>query len=121
MNYNEETKIITSNVYVEQDAGENRVYICYLVFEIDYNFETETLNGFTLHGFMGYESNISAAGVNYFRFENNSLKRLNPSAQSFADFATQTLGNLSVISASEWAENRPDYSDEYNSAFVPAN
>lgn len=111
MSYDEETNIITSDVYCEDD----RSYVYYLVFEIDYNFDTETLNSFVLHGYMGPET-ATAVGVNYFLFENVALRTYNTQAQSFAAFAAQEIQNMQTISAVDWASERVDYSDEYNSA-----
>ena len=111
MSYDDKTNIITSDVYCEDGNS----YVYYLVFEINYNFDTDTLNSFILHGYMGSET-VTVLGVNYFVFENNALKTYDTQAQSFADFAAQEIQAMETISAAEWASERADYSDEYNSA-----
>ncbi len=111
MAYDQKTNLITSDVYcVSTNYG-----IYYLVFEIDYNFDTECLNKFIIHGYMGPET-IQISGVNYFAFKNNTLKVFSTQSQNFQAFATQEIQALETISATPWATNRIDYSNEYNSA-----
>ena len=110
MSYNTETSLITSEVFVEDDS-----YVSYLVFDILFDFETETLEYFTISGYMG-SGPISNSNVNYFMFQNNTLKMLPQTSTSFTTFATAVIQELNTLNSIEWNDNLPDYSEEYLSA-----
>ena len=112
MAYDNESSAILSEVYCLNDS-----YKTYLTFEIFFDFATNTLNSFTLTGAMG-TGELTANSVNYFKFQNNSLKMLNTSANSFATYAQSVLGDLAIVSAGEWGTNLPDYSQEYVDAML---
>ena len=112
MSYDANTSVITSEVYCED--GE---YKTYLIFEILFNFEIDTLDYFTITGAMGGNL-LSASNVNYFKFKNNTFKMLPQNSEVFNTYAESILTTCNEISSNEWGSNLPDYSEEYVNAML---
>lgn len=116
MSYVELTGEIKSTVYVEQNSGS----ISSLEFTFNYDFDTETLGGFTVLGIMGQKGNLTANDVNYLKYAGGTLYRINKEADVFAQFATDVLAECAEISAGQFGSNLPDYSEQYMSAMQEA-
>ncbi len=116
MSYDELTGEIKSIVYVE----DNENYVSSLEFTFDYDFDTETLGGFTVLGIMGQKGNLTANNVNYLKYVSGTLYRINTGADVFTQFATDVLAECAEISASQFGNNLPDYSAQYISAMQEA-
>ncbi len=117
MSYNDSTSTIKAEVYA--DYRDNS-YINYFVFDINYDFDTDTLNNFSILGFSGTDTTPTTNGVRYYKFANNNLKVLSNEASSFETFAEGVLDNMDAFSSNEWSTNAPDYSTEYLSAMTEA-
>ena len=111
MDYNAETKLIISEVYCDDGS-----YKTYLVFEIMFDFETETLDYFTITGAMG--ATLNASCVNYFKFQDNTFKMLPQTSERFTAYAESILSTCDVLIATVWGANLPDYSEEYVNAML---
>jgi hypothetical protein len=112
MAYDSNTSVITSEVYCEDGN-----YKTYLIFEILFNFDSDTLDYFTITGAMG-GSPLTTSNVNYFKFKNNTFKMLPQNSEIFNTYAESILTTCNEISANEWGLNLPDYSEEYVSAML---
>lgn len=111
MAYDAETSLITSEVYCDDGS-----YKMYLVFEILFNFDTSTLDYFTVTGAMG--ATLTANSVNYFKFKDNTLKMLPKGTETFNTYAQGIVATCDALVAAEWGGNLPDYSQEYVSAML---
>lgn len=111
MAYNSDTSVITSEVYC--DAGD---YKTYLIFEILFDFESETLDYFSISGAMGNSLTINS--VNYFKLKNNTFKMLPQDAEVFEEYAESILETCNTLVETEWGNNLPDYSEEYVNAML---
>lgn len=116
MSYNDETGEIKSIVYVEENSGN----ISSLEFTFNYDFDTETLGGFTVLGIMGQKGNLTANDVNYLKYASGTLYRINTSADVFNQFANDVLAEYVEISAGQFGSDLPDYSTQYISAMQEA-
>lgn len=92
----------------------------YFVFEINYNFDSEKLNSFTILGFSGSDTNKIPASVRYYKFENNSLSQLSQQAEGFIPFAEGVIADMEALLATEEEANPEDYSAEYIAAMMAA-
>jgi len=112
MSYDANTSVITSEVYCEDGN-----YKTYLIFEILFNFDNDTLDYFTITGAMG-GSPLTTSNVNYFKFKNNTFKMLPQNSEIFNTYAESILTTCNEISSNEWGSNLPDYSEEYVNAML---
>ncbi len=96
-------------------------YLNYFVFEIDYDFDNKTLNGFSILGYAGPSFMKEESGVRYYKFANNDLRVLNSEAEGYQTFAEGVLSELDEFLAPAKAVNPADYSTEYLSAMQEAN
>ena len=112
MAYDTKTSVITSEVYCEDGANKT-----YLIFEILFNFDSDTLDYFTITGVMG-GSPLTTSNVNYFKFKNNTFKMLPQTSEIFNTYAESILTTYNEISSNEWGSNLPDYSEEYVNAML---
>lgn len=112
MSYDANTSVITSEVYCEDGN-----YKTYLIFEILFNFDSDTLDYFTITGAMG-GSPLTTSSVNYFKFKNNTFKMLPQNSVIFNTYAESILSTCNEISSNEWGLNLPDYSEEYVNAML---
>ena len=112
MAYDSNTSVITSEVYCEDGS-----YKTYLIFEILFNFDSDTLDYFTITGAMG-GSPLTTSNVNYFKFKNNTFKMLPQTSEIFNTYAESILTTCNEISSNEWGSNLPDYSEEYVNAML---
>ncbi len=116
MSYDNQTGEIKSNVYVEDNSN----YITSLEFAFNYDFDAEVLGGFTVLGIMGAKGNLTVNGVNYLKYTNGTLYRLNDKAQVFAQFATDVLAECAELGAGQFDNNLPNYSTQYIEAMQEA-
>lgn len=111
MAYNADTSVITSEVYCDDGS-----YKTYLIFEILFDFESETLDYFTITGAMG--ATLTTNSVNYFKFKNNIFKMLPQETEVFEGYAESILETCNALAETEWGTNLPDYSEEYVNAML---
>ncbi len=111
MAYDTETKIIKSEVYCDDGS-----YKTYLIFDILFDYETETLNYFTITGAMG--ATFDTNSVNYFKLQDNTFKMLPQGTEVFNNYAQEILATCDTLVATEWGTNLPDYSQEYVDAML---
>ena len=111
MAYDSQTELIKSEVYCDDGGAKT-----YLIFEILFDFETQTLDYFTITGAMGVELNTNS--VNYFKFQNNTFKMLPQGTETFNAYAQEILAVCDTLTATEWGTNLPDYSQEYVDAML---
>lgn len=116
MSYDNQTGEIKSTVYVEDNSN----HITSLEFTFIYDFDTETLGGFTVLGIMGVKGNLTASGVNYLKYTNGTLYRINTEAQVFEQFVIDVLAECAELSAGQFDNNLPDYSSQYIEAMLEA-
>ena len=119
MSYDNQKGEIKSIVYVEDHSSAN-ISISSLEFTFNYDFDSETLSGFTVLGIMGEKGNLTANGVNYLKYQNGTLYRINTEVQAFADFCNEVLQECAQIGASQFGNNLPDYSTQYIDAMMEA-
>ena len=119
MSYDKETGEIKSMVYVEDYTSSN-IIVNSLEFTFNYNFESKTLSGFTVLGVMGYKGSLTANGVNYLKYTNGTLYRINPESTVFPQFATDVLAKCVEVGANPFGSNLPDYSNQYITAMQEA-
>lgn len=119
MSYNKDTQTVKSTVYCEDHTDEN-VYAYFLEFEIMYNFNSDTLSGFNILGYMGSKQNLEKESVNYYKFAGNTLKMLNHSATVFDSFAGNILQEVETIGSPAFADNLTDYSTQYIQGMMEA-
>ena len=115
--YDADKSIITVDVvadYRDESA------LQYFSFDINYDFDNEKLNSFSILGFSGTDENKTISSVRYYKFENNSLKVLSNEAASFETFATSVIEKMDNILANTDEENPEDYSIEYLDAMNEA-
>ncbi len=112
MAYDSNTSVITSEVYCEDGS-----YKTYLIFEILFDFDSDTLDYFTITGAMG-GSPLTTSNVNYFKLKNNTFKMLPQTSEIFNTYAESILTTCNEISSNEWGSNLPDYSEEYVNAML---
>lgn len=108
--YNSNTSTIIAKLYADY---RDSATLQYFVFEINYDFNTETLNNFSILGFSGTDTNKTTNNVRYYKFANNTLKVLDNTAESFEPFAQSILNEMDTLSAPEKAQNPAEYSTEY--------
>ena len=96
MAYDSNTSVITSEVYCEDGS-----YKTYLIFEILFDFDSDTLDYFTIKGAMG-GSPLNTSNVNYFKFKNNTFKMLPQTSEIFNTYAESILTTCNEISSNEW-------------------
>ena len=115
--YDAEKSIITVDVVADyRDSNP----LQYFSFDINYDFENDKLNSFSILGFSGTEENKVASSVRYYKFENNNLKILSNEATGFEAFATSVIEKMDSILANTDEENPEDYSTEYLDAMNAA-
>ncbi|MBQ8761730.1 MAG: hypothetical protein IJZ26_00205, partial [Clostridia bacterium] len=117
MSYNTTTSIINAGTYVDY---RDSTTLQYFLFEINYDFNTKTLNSFSILGLSGTDTEKTSAGVRYYTFENNTLKVLDNTAESFEPFAQEILAEMEILSTPERETNPADYSAEYIAAMNTA-
>ena len=115
--YDAEKSIITVDVVADyRDSNP----LQYFSFDINYDFENDKLNSFSILGFSGTEENKVTSSVRYYKFENNNLKVLSNEATGFEAFATSVIEKMDGILANIDEENPEDYSTEYLDAMNTA-
>jgi hypothetical protein len=115
--YDADKSIITIDVVVDYRESSN---LQYFSFDINYDFDNEKLNSFSILGFSGTDENKTISSVRYYKFENNSLKVLSNEASGFEEFATDVIEKMDGILANTDEENPEDYSTEYLDAMNEA-
>jgi hypothetical protein len=115
MAYDSETSTISAYYYVETPY-QDTLYVDYLVYDIVYNFETDTLENFTLCSIMGIQTTLSANNAMYFIYSDNQCKMLSATAQCYTTFSTALLAEMNSYKAAQWATELADYSTEYMTA-----
>ena len=114
-----DNSIINAITYVEDHTKET-VSLYFLEFEFDYNFDTKTLNGFSVLGVMGNKNSLTKNDVNYLKYYNNTLKVVNPTAPNFNSFANDVLNETVQHGQNPFADNLTDYSTQYITAMQNA-
>ena len=115
--YDADKSIITVDVVADyRDSNP----LQYFSFDINYDFENDKLNSFSILGFSGTNENKVTSSVRYYKFENNNLKVLSNEATGFEAFATSVIEKMDGILANTDEENPEDYSTEYLDAMNAA-
>ena len=115
MSYDKDNSIIKAITYVEDHTSAN-IGLYFLEFEFDYTFETKTLNGFSVLGVMGKKDSLTKEDVNYLKYYNNVLKVANTTTSQFTVFANDILSETAQHGQVPFAENLPNYTQQYVSA-----
>ena len=117
LSYNASTSTITTEICA--DYRENST-LQYFVFDIVYNFDTDTLGEFSILGFSGSDENKVTSNVRYYKFANNTLKVLSNAAEGFDTFAQGVINDMETLLTQEREASPENYSLEYLSAMVEA-
>ena len=112
--YDQTKNIVYISIYVLQIYNQSNTDI-FFNYEMNYDFNANTMNWFNLYGYMG-KGDLSAAGVNSFKYANNQLKMLNPLAEGFLEFSQIQIDALTAMKPTPWSETLADYSTEYLTA-----
>ena len=115
--YDAEKSIITVDVVADY---RDSTPLQYFSFDINYDFENDKLNSFSILGFSGTEDSKVTSNVRYYKFENNNLKVLSNEAAGFEAFATSVIEKMEGILANTPEQNPEDYSTEYLDAMNTA-
>ncbi len=90
--------------------------INYFVFEINYDFITQTLNQFTAKILFAPKANQTASDIEYYRYKDNSVCMLNPSSPKQLQFAEEHFASLAEFMSTPKESKIEDYSEQYNNA-----
>lgn len=113
--YNKSTNITTAIIY--SVYGQN---IEYFVFDIDYNYQTEKLNSFTITGCTGTDMSIyfDTAKIKY---NDNKVYMLDENVEYYDEFKTDVKNDMLAFKTFTTATaNLLDYSVEYADACAKA-
>lgn len=117
LSYDADTSTITTKVCADYRDSSS---LQYFVFDIVYDFETDTLGEFSILGFSGSDENKVTTSVRYYKFSNNTLKVLSNEADGFETFAQSVITDMETLLTPERETMPEDYSTEYLSAMMEA-
>ena len=115
--YESKKSLITVDIVADY---RDSISLQYFVFGINYDFDSDKLNNFTILGFSGTDNSKTTSNVRYYKFENNNLKGLSHEAESFIPFAEGVLDVMETLITPVKESNPEDYSAEYIAAMQAA-
>ena len=91
--------------------SEQNVYYEYIVAEIDYDYQNQIMNGFTLDDYM-----ITMDSSEHFNYTDDTLKKLDATSASYETAKTLLINNLEDFKEEEFTDTDYDFSEEYATA-----
>ena len=91
--------------------GEVNAYYEYLVAEIDYDYESQFMNGFILEDYM-----IGTDESRHFLYSNESLKMLDETSDSYETAKSLLISEYEEFKAEDFIDTEYDFSEEYATA-----